>query len=617
MLHRFFTYLLCSVWLLCSQFKLQAQEHVTYTDYNPWVKSNTLKPAQQKTTALSLPFFDDFTNYDATPDQSKWADKQTYVNNTMGVNVVSRGVATFDALSQYGMPYDTLNNSLQIYGDSLTSRPIDLSGYNQSDSLYLSFYYQPQGNGFAPEIEDSLQLYMLKKNGVWQRVWGVPGTALTPFQIAMVPIVDTQYLYPNFKFRFVNKVSINTNDDVWNIDYVKLDAHRNIADTTMSDVGMSAEPTCLLNDYTSMPYRQFAVNMSSETSAQHTAYTVNPTGGSYNILANFAAREALSNTPLATGNFPSATIVPFTTLPMTFPMYPVSFTAPGNFSKVVFENKYYIHPTTALDPPQNDTIIRNLTFDNYLAYDDGTAEMSYYLNLFATLPGKLAIEYHLNKPDTLTGFAVYFGRQVPTAWYKNFSLVVYSDIGVNGSGAEHVVYQEDDFTPKYIDTVNHFWMYALSAPVALPQGTFYLGTTQPALSGSDSLYFGLDVNRVGGNHLYYNTLNVWSPSTVSGAVMLRPLLGPFTPSTNGVATVTSGNTQSFIAPNPCTDKITFHFTTTIHTARYEISDVQGRLWSSGPITNAQTVDMSTLSSGMYFVRLIQGEDTFVQKIIKN
>jgi len=594
-----------------------AQEHVTFVDHNPFLKPDGRSHAMAKTTALSLPFFDDFTNYDLFPDASKWVDMEVYVNNTMGVGVVSRGVATFDALNKYGIPYDTISNTAEIYADSLTSRPIDLLAHSPADSIYFSFFYQPQGNGFSPETDDSLMLFMLKKNGIWTKVWSMEGTTLQPFQVVMIPIVDTSFFYSSFQFRFVNKASINTNDDVWNIDYVKLDAFRNIYDTLVSDVGFGPNPTYILNDYTFMPYHQFSANMAGELAAQHSDSLVSRYTNSVNVTYSYTVREELSNTPMYTGTNNTTTIQPLVPQGISFPMYPISYSPPSANSKVVFENKYFIQSISTTDPTDNDTIVCEQIFDNYLAYDDGTAEQSYYLNLFPTLPGKLAIEYHLNQPDTLRGVAIYFGRQVPTAWYKTFSLVVYSDIGVTGSGTETLLDQEDDFTPKYIDTINHFWYYSLHNPVALPAGVFYVGTIQPALSGSDSLYFGLDVNRVGGNHLYYNTLNTWQPSTISGALMLRPLFGQFTPSTDNIRNITQTENDWSVSPNPVFDKLTFSFIANAHPAIYQITDLQGKLINTGQIKTGQSVDLSDLPSGMYFVRLIQGDiSSITRKIIK-
>src|ERR1041384_7023749 len=102
----------------------------------------------------------------------------------------------------------------------------------------------------------------------------------------------------------------------------------------------------------------------------------------------------------------------------------------------------------------------------------------------------------------------------------------------------------------FTDTVNHFTIYRFDTPLQLPTGVFYLGTTQPASSGSDSLYIGLDANRVGGNHLYYNVLNSWQSSSVSGALMIRPLLGGPIIGT-AVSNVSASKSALSLYPNPC------------------------------------------------------------------
>jgi len=595
-----------------------AQEQTAPLYYNPIVNKaakQNMVAAKTTATALTLPFFEDFTTYNIFPDPNKWTDHQVYINNTMCKNPVSRGVATFDALNQYGIPYDTLYNSSLIYGDSLTSFPIDLSSNTPADSIYFSFLYQPQGNGFVPLPKDSLMLWMLKKNGTWVNVWSVPGSSNQPFQMVMFPITDTEYLYAGFKFRFINKVSMGTSDNIWNLDYIKIDKNRNIGDTTINDVAFTKPPTFLLNDYTYMPYRQFNVNPSSELAATHTATITNNTFNTAPVNYGYTAKETTTNTPLFSSTVSSGVVSSFANLSVTFPTYSTSFTA-GTYDKVVFENKYYMQPNVSV-ADANDTIVCEQVFDNYLAYDDGTAEKSYYLNLFSSLPGKMAVEYHLNQPDVLQGISIYFGRQVPSAWYKTFSIVVWSDIGVNGSGTETILRQEDDYTPGYIDTVNHFWNYRLQSPLNLPVGTFYMGIILPALSGSDSLYIGLDVNRIGSNHAYYNVNNYWQTSTIGGALMIRPLLGlPFTPSATVEDMKVRGETCT-ILPNPCTGYFSFAFTPDGKPATYTITDIQGKQIKQGQAMPNKQIDISELSNGMYFVILHQeGQPAISRKLVK-
>jgi hypothetical protein len=597
--------------LLASSSLLTAQERVSSVNYNPFIHASGSHNAVNKTTALSLPFFDDFTGYDALPDAARWVDHSVYVNNTMAFQPVSRGVATFDALNDKGGPYDSTSATALLYADSLTSQPIDLSIHSPADSIYLSFFYQPQGNGFAPETQDSLMLYLRNNNGEWIKFWSDSGAPVRAFKQVMIPVSDTVFFYNAFQFRFVNKASINLNDDVWNVDYVSMAAGRNINDTLVNDVATTLEPSFLLNDYTSMPYRQFMVNPGAVLSPQHYFYLRNNYNTAQNIGYGYTAREQVSNTSLFNGSLTNANIPAFTEQQFSFPIYPVSFSAPGPYSRVVFENKYYVSPVSASDPRENDTIVKEQVFDNYLAYDDGTAEKSYFLNLFATLPGKTAIEFDVKQPDTLRGVAIYFGRTVPLASSKFFSIFVYKSIAVNG-GVDDTLYYQDLLFPGYVDTQNHFWIYRFDTPVPLSAGSFYIGTNQPANSGSDSLYFGLDVNRVGGNHLYYNVLDQWASSTISGALMVRALLGQPVIGTS-VASIRADNLKWSLSPNPSSSQIYIETEKKAVAFTYLVTDLAGKTVLKGSSASGKAVDVSAVLPGVYFIRILYANQVSTSK----
>jgi hypothetical protein len=594
---------------------ISAQEQVTTLDHNPFLKDLGKKPVL-KTTLINLPFFEDFTNYDAVPDQAKWVDRSVYINNTMGFQPVSRGVATFDALNSKGGPYDSTSFLALLYADSLTSQPIDMSLFTPADSVYLSFFHQPQGNGFSPETQDSLMLYLKDGNNNWNQVWRMEGKTVQPFRQVMIPIVSASYFNTGFQFRFVNKASINLNDDIWNVDYIRVGAGRNINDTAINDVATTRDPSYLLNDYTSMPYRQFTANMANELAGQHSFIVRNNYSTTVNVTYGYTAREAISNTSLFISGQSTSSIPGNSEQQFSFPVYTIGYTAPNPYSLVVLENKYYETAAVGINPKINDTIIRRQVFDNYLAYDDGTAEKSYFLKLFSTLPAKTAVEFHLNQPDTLRGIAIYFGRQVPIATGKFFSVGVYKNITVNGP-TQDSIYQQDLLFPGYVDTINHFFIYKFDIPIPLAAGTFFMGTVQPASSGSDSLYFGLDVNRIGGNHLYVNFLNQWVSSTVSGALMIRPILGqPIIGM--GIKDVGRKNEIDWeVYPNPSIDKLAIHIKDYQKKFSYNITDVQGRLLISGNAISGQNIDLSKLSSGIYFIRLnLNGSISSLKKMIK-
>lgn len=596
-----------------------AQEKLAPVGYNPQLKnaagiSNPLSPVA-KTTALSLPFFEDFTGYSLRPDSNKWLDDKVYINNTMSINPISRGVATFDALDSHGLPYNPKVSTALVYADTLTSKAIDLSSNNPGDSVYLSFFYQPQGNGFSPEASDSLMLYLRKNNNAFVRVWSKEGTLLQPFQQVMIPIADTSYFHANFQIRFINKASINTNDDVWNVDYIRIATGRTMYDTVVNDVAFTYNPDYILKDFTYMPYTQFMANPSGERITQHLASLRNNTTTAQIVTYNYTAKEISTNTPLFTNGSNNVSITPLSPQQVSLNTYSNTIPAStGEHKWIDFQNKYYIESVSPTDPKENDTIIRDQVFHNYLAYDDGTAEKSYYLNLFPTLPGKLAVDYRLNIPDTLSGIAIYFGRQVPMAYDKYFSAVVYKDLTSNG-GAGQVIYQQDFLNPAYSD-VNGYWIYKFDSPILLPAGTFYIGTIQPALSNSDSLYFGFDVNRTGNNHLHYNVVGNWESSTLSGAVMIRPILGPIIPTTVKHIDTKFEEVKWSVSPGPVADVLQFHFDSGKQST-YELYDMQGRVLLKGNVSAEERLNVSHLTSGMYFIRLtVNGVASAPKKIVK-
>jgi hypothetical protein len=115
--------------------------------------------------SVNLPFFDDFFQTWIYPEESRWIDEEVYVNTNFGYQSVNVGVATLDALNSKGILHSNAS-TFPFQADSLTSRPIRLDSLFQpaprkitiADSLYLSFYYQPQGRGNPPESFDSLIL---------------------------------------------------------------------------------------------------------------------------------------------------------------------------------------------------------------------------------------------------------------------------------------------------------------------------------------------------------------------------------------------------------------------------------------------------------------------------
>jgi len=145
-----------------------AQEVLTSPLLNPAVSGQAgLKHTSSALPgAITLPFYDDFSVNTVYPSALRWADRFTFVNTDYAKNPPSIGVVTLDALDDKGALYPGAGQ-FQFQADYLTSLPIRLDSVftpekralNTGDSLYLSFYYQPQGRAISPpSANDSLIL---------------------------------------------------------------------------------------------------------------------------------------------------------------------------------------------------------------------------------------------------------------------------------------------------------------------------------------------------------------------------------------------------------------------------------------------------------------------------
>jgi len=115
---------------------------------------------------IHLPIFDDFHTDHIFPDTALFIDNDAFINDDFAYRSANIGVATLDAIDAYGNIYPDAS-MFPFIADHLTSRPIRLDtlylpsetrAITVADSLYFSFYYQPQGRGNPPESFDSLVL---------------------------------------------------------------------------------------------------------------------------------------------------------------------------------------------------------------------------------------------------------------------------------------------------------------------------------------------------------------------------------------------------------------------------------------------------------------------------
>lgn len=314
--------------ILLASSNLMAQEVLTGLYANPLLvkrQKDSKVNLKSETLSMELPFFDDFTYSGPYPAASHWSDSAALVNSSIQYQPTNRGVMTLDALDKNGFLYPNASY-VPFAADTVTSVDIRLDSIfdlqpfalKTSDSIFLSFYYQPGGLGNAPNSKDSLILEFFvdttqvkvpvtelvpvdtiwkDEGGVlvidyiipahfdtiswnttfyenWDRIWASEGMSLDTFntryntycrQIILNISDSATYYRDDFRFRFRNIASLanaqlpswQANTDQWNVDYIYLNYNRTEKDTFYTDISFVNPAPLFLKYYRNMPYSQY------------------------------------------------------------------------------------------------------------------------------------------------------------------------------------------------------------------------------------------------------------------------------------------------------------------------------------------------------------------------
>lgn len=563
------------------------------------------KGSERAGDTLSLPFFDDFSILNSPfPDQSKWCTYTTYVNGHMPINPMSLGVVTLDGVNEMGLPYNFSPLDLQGPADTLASRPIRLAG--AADTVYLSFYYQAQGRGNAPEAKDSLCVIFRDNAGLWHTVKKFTGYNLTDnkFRLAMVPVVGSQYLYDGFQFGFSNYATLSGNVDHWHIDYVTLDEGRNINDTVINDIGMLYPTRSILLNYQSIPWTHYLAATSASLDIRH----------EFSLRNNFDINKTVSHTfriydhnyqlIYQPDSISSAEVAPNRVCSNSQPNTCGAFGQ--NFGVTTFNwvyptanpfrpdsNFFYWHnifTNAADDVAQNDSVIFKQEFYNYYAYDDGTAENAY--GLLDVPNGMMAYAFNLLIPDVWRGMQIYFNPVLDDARNQQFRIKAWTGNQI----PEQLIYESDWLTPDYGFAHNYFLHYKLAQPVNLPSGRVFIGIEQ--FSGQ-MLNVGFDRTTNSNANMYINIDGQWSQSSIPGSWMMRPTLGADYTWT-GLPEVATASMNISVYPNPTQGLL--NLGGAAQNDQFELFDLFGRSILSGAIKQP-SIDLNGLVPGFYVLRL--------------
>ncbi|MBI2281045.1 MAG: T9SS type A sorting domain-containing protein [Bacteroidetes bacterium] len=559
--------------------------------------------------ALALPFVDDFSQQHFYPNASKWMDNNVYINTNYAVNPISYGVATFDGLDSTGYPYDFLNPTSWGVADYLTSKTIDLTVV--TDSVFLSFYYQPKGIGNQPEPKDSLRLeFFRKSDSTWVRQWAVIGSALAPFKKVMIP-VDTSFQNDAFQFRFKNFATLSGNVDHWNLDYVYLNDNRNHADTALNDVALTRDFYNMLNEFTAMPYTHYKLdsigNMATSIAVEYknNSDTLRNVYYKYEVFDDGGAGASIEEYPTGTS---TQDVDPYSSklishavynLPLNDFYFPVDDTAKTK----VYQIKNYFNLTNGsiTDFNQNnDTVYSYQVFGNYYAYDDGSAEAGY--GVFG-IGSKVANQFNIKLSDTLVALDIYFNPVTYIQSAKSFRLKIWSSLS-----PEVVVYQQSSYYNPIYSFTNELVTFNLDYPIYLPAGTYYFGYENIT---EDFLTTGYDLNNDNSNRIFMNTEGIWENSNYAGSLMIHPVF-KYDEVVVNVNELAEKNTNTLIYPNPSTGIVYLNSNSPLQVV---VFDVSGKKIVELPKGIYNKIDLSVLSNGIYFLNIYNNNQSQIEKII--
>jgi hypothetical protein len=578
----------------------RSQEIVTGLQSDPRLKISAIAFDKTKGTSdtLDLPFFDDFSGREIFPDSKRWSDNDVLINNMYTDRQITVGVATFDALNNTGMLYETASSTV-FEADHLTSQPVNLN-FPASDNIFLSFLYQPGGLADSPESNDSLTLqFFAPVENKWYSVWNVPGGNYPDFKTVIIRIDQSKYLKKGFRFRFINYASLSpnliepsivSNCDQWNVDYILLDKNRNAGDTIFSDVALRYPLRSLLKSHESMPWKQFKQVYLQEMGSFISIHYRNNDAIKRNVTRNFEIWDIYKNTLAKSFSAGATEIIPFTNVDYNANLI-YTFDTDNNDSALFRITSRLI--TDIFDPKENDTLVYYQIFSNYFAYDDGSAEGGYGINGLGSRNAMVALRFKSFMLDTLRAIRICFNDSYMKANKRAFDLMIWDDI--NGKPG-NVLYTRKEVMVEQGDGINGFYTYFLPVPVPVDD-IFYVGWKQRT---ETFLNAGLDINTPNGGKQFYWINGNWNQSQVNGILMIRPVVG--TPLTTSINDIQYRNkTELHFWPNPANDYITIDPEEVSASGLTYISivDLQGREILKVPVKGK--IDISSLREGLYII----------------
>ena len=242
-------------------------------------------------------------------------------------------------------------------------------------------------------------------------------------------------------------------------------------------------------------------------------------------------------------------------------------------------------------------------FEDYFSYDDGSAELAI---VAGRLGDEVAVKFHTNVADTLRAFQMFIPRISGDVSTQRFNLKVWvGDLNTTPA------FRLDFIKPVYVDSLNGWTTFSLDTlPVALPIGDFYIGWQQAIdpSSPNKAIPIGYDRNntdKVVNNYMNigngWQALNSTTTSLKDGAIMIRAIVGDFTPFTTNTEAPESKSIFAVIYPNPTNNYLFVQLDDNYNDYQYRIVNIAGQTLQQGQLN--QELNVGELSSGIYFLNI--------------
>jgi hypothetical protein len=598
---------------------------------------------------LSLPFWDDFSftlvddpynPLSNVPIDSIWTSgsKDVWINEGIGVHAPSYNVATFDGLNGAGAAYSNISTANGLR-DSLTSQRIDLSetgvAVSERNSVFLSFYYQWQGNGEPPDATDFLRLQFKDNTGAWETVMTiVPSASLsrTEFYDTTLQVLrtanDSKFFHKGFQFRLENFGRKAGPFDTWNVDYIYLNKNRSLNNNSVPDRALASGTSQLFGDYRAAVLDHFMEQktlrpVEFDVKSNKSLNTENATTYSTTYIFNHLKKDS-SRTQSTFLNTP-VTAVPSQDgggilralertrvkddckVDLNDPQY---FDANNLRIDLTYKIQLQSNDQTdadrglfaPLDFRINDSLKTTFSLANYYAYDDGTAEYS------AALQGaldKAAYRFELlhDNPDTLIGLDVYIPDFAISSANNQMTFYVYND---NNDHPDAEPIFAIPYTIKTQGGMNRFQRVSIIDDIVRVSKRFYI-----AWSGK-GIPIGLDVSNNTASYMFQNIdLKTWTEADVSsGSLMIRPIFGK---GLTGPPLGIPEEAATFLYPNPNHGEFYIDQQAKVE----EVLNAMGQSvpFSTQSVDAGQRITLQTSSPGLYLIKTRKHQKVSVQKII--